>query len=182
MVRKSTNYFYLIPFSIKVQLRAIYHLFIHIFASIFLYHNTEGYDGRMDGETQLFLYYRLFRILSNFSLSNYIELLQLIMKRFNKSVAQHFFPINITTTWNALTYDVVNSRVVNTFKNRLDAHWEDNLQMCSQLHGNTDWFSQSTMQWWSLHGWEQMVKPFGTFQQTNLAKWCLSWASPCCAG
>ena len=44
---------------------------------------------------------------------------------FNTSVAQHFFPINITTTWNALPYDVVNSRTVNTFNNHLDALWED---------------------------------------------------------
>ena len=51
---------------------------------------------------------------------------KLIVKRFNTSVAQHFFPINITTTWNVLPYDVVNSRTVNTFKNSLDAHWEDN--------------------------------------------------------
>ena len=51
---------------------------------------------------------------------------KLIVKRFNISVAHHFFPINITTTWNALPYDAVNSRTVNTFKNHLDAHWEDN--------------------------------------------------------
>ena len=50
---------------------------------------------------------------------------KLIVKRFNTSVAQYFFPINITTTWNALPYDVVN-RTVNRFKNHLDAHWEDN--------------------------------------------------------
>ena len=51
---------------------------------------------------------------------------KIIVKRFNTSVAQHFFHINITTTWNALPYDVVNSKTVNTFKNRLDAHWEGN--------------------------------------------------------
>ena len=51
---------------------------------------------------------------------------KIIVKRFNTSVAQHFFPINITTTWNDLPYDVVNSRTVNTFKYRLDAHWEGN--------------------------------------------------------
>ena len=51
---------------------------------------------------------------------------KLIMKQFNTSVAQHFFPINISITWNALPYDVVYSRTVNTFKNSLDAHWEDN--------------------------------------------------------
>ena len=45
----------------------------------------------------------------------------LIVKRFNTSVAQNFFPINVTTIWN-----VVNSRTVNTFKNHLDEHWEDN--------------------------------------------------------
>ena len=49
-----------------------------------------------------------------------------IVKRFNTSVAQHIFPINITTIWNAIAYDVVNSGTVNTFKNHLDAHWEDN--------------------------------------------------------
>ena len=49
-----------------------------------------------------------------------------IVKRFNTSVAQHFFPTNITTTWNALPYDLVNSGTVNIFNNHLDAHWEDN--------------------------------------------------------
>ena len=53
---------------------------------------------------------------------------KIIVKRFNTSGAQHFFPINITTTRNALPYDVVNYRTVNTIKNLLDAHWEDNLQ------------------------------------------------------
>ena len=51
---------------------------------------------------------------------------KLMVKRVNTSVAQHFPPINITTTWNALLNDVVNSKTVNTFKNHLDAHWEDN--------------------------------------------------------
>ena len=51
---------------------------------------------------------------------------KLIVKRFNTSVAHHFFPINITTTWNVPPHDVVKSWTVNTFKNHLDAHWEDN--------------------------------------------------------
>ena len=51
---------------------------------------------------------------------------KLIVKRFNSTVAQHFFPISIATTSNALPYDVVNSRTVNTFTNCLDADWEDN--------------------------------------------------------
>ena len=51
---------------------------------------------------------------------------KLIVKRFNTSVAQHFFAINISTIWNALPYDVVNRRTVNTFKNLLDAHWDGN--------------------------------------------------------
>ena len=49
-----------------------------------------------------------------------------IVKRFNTSVAQHFFPINITTTCNGPPYDVVNSGTVNKFKNSLDARWEGN--------------------------------------------------------
>ena len=51
---------------------------------------------------------------------------KLLVERFNSSVAQHFLSINITTTWNALHYYVVNSRTVNTFKSRLDAHWQGN--------------------------------------------------------
>ena len=34
---------------------------------------------------------------------------KIIVKRFNTSVAQNFFPINITTTFNDLPYYVVNS-------------------------------------------------------------------------
>ena len=51
---------------------------------------------------------------------------KLIVKRFNTSIAQHFYPVKITTTWNAVPSDIVSSRTVNTFKNRLDQHWELN--------------------------------------------------------
>ena len=51
---------------------------------------------------------------------------KLIVKRFDTSVAQHFFPINIKTTWNALPYDVVNRGTGKTLKNHLDTHCEDN--------------------------------------------------------
>ena len=54
-----------------------------------------------------------------------------IVEKLNSEAIQYisstaFFPINITTTWNALPYGVDNSRTVNTCKNRLDAHWEGN--------------------------------------------------------
>ena len=52
---------------------------------------------------------------------------KLIVKHFNTSVAQHFYPIKITTTWNALPSEVVSSRTVNSFKNSLDKHWAENL-------------------------------------------------------
>ena len=52
---------------------------------------------------------------------------KLIVKYFNTSVAQHFYPIKITTTWNALPNEVVTSRTVNSFKNSLDKHWAENL-------------------------------------------------------
>ena len=51
---------------------------------------------------------------------------KLIVKHFNTSVAQHFYPIKITTTWNALPSEVVSSRTVNSFKNSLDTHWAEN--------------------------------------------------------
>ena len=44
---------------------------------------------------------------------------KLIVEHFNTSVAPHFYPIKITTTWNALPNEVVSSRTVNSFKNSL---------------------------------------------------------------
>ena len=40
-----------------------------------------------------------------------------------------FYPIKITSTWNALPSEVVSSRTVNSFKKRLDKHWVENPQM-----------------------------------------------------
>ena len=51
---------------------------------------------------------------------------KLIVKHFNTSVAQHFYPIKIKTSWNALPNEVVTSRTVNSFKNSLDKHWAEN--------------------------------------------------------
>ena len=60
---------------------------------------------------------------------------KLIVKHFNTSVAQHFYPIKITTTWNALQSEVISSITVNSFKNSLDKHWAENPQM-SELTGS----------------------------------------------
>ena len=51
---------------------------------------------------------------------------KLILKNFNTSVAQHFYPIKIKTTWNGLPNEVVTSRTVNSFKNSLAKHWAEN--------------------------------------------------------
>ena len=60
---------------------------------------------------------------------------KLIIKHFNTSVAQHFHPIKITTTWNALPSEVVSSRTVNSFKNGLDNTGQKIPQM-SELTGS----------------------------------------------
>ena len=51
---------------------------------------------------------------------------KLIVKHFNTSVAQHYYPIKITTTWNVLPSEVVSSRTVISFKKSLDKHWAEN--------------------------------------------------------
>ena len=48
---------------------------------------------------------------------------KLIVKHFNTSVAKHFYPIKIITTWNVLPNEVVSSRTVYSFKNSLVKHW-----------------------------------------------------------
>ena len=60
---------------------------------------------------------------------------KLIVEHFNRSVAQHVYPIKITTTWNALPNEVVTNRTANPFKNSLDKHWAENPQM-SELTGS----------------------------------------------
>ena len=52
---------------------------------------------------------------------------QKLVKHFNTSVAQPFYPIKITTIWNALPNEVVTRRTVNSFKNSMDKHWAENL-------------------------------------------------------
>ena len=42
----------------------------------------------------------------------------IIVKKFNPSVAQHFYPIKITKTYNALQNEVVSNRTLKYFKNR----------------------------------------------------------------
>ena len=51
---------------------------------------------------------------------------KLNVKHFNTSVAQHFYPIKIAPTWNALPNEVATSTTVNSFKNSLDKHWAEN--------------------------------------------------------
>ena len=60
---------------------------------------------------------------------------KLIVKHFNTSVAQHFYPIKIRTTRNALPKEVVTRSTVNSFKNSLDKHSAENPQM-SELTGS----------------------------------------------
>ena len=54
---------------------------------------------------------------------------KLIVKHFNTSVAQHFYPIKITSTWNAIHSEVVSSRTVNSFKNSFEEHWAGHRKM-----------------------------------------------------
>ena len=51
---------------------------------------------------------------------------KLIVKHYNTSVAHHFYPNKTTTTWNDQPNEVLSSRTVNSFKNSLDKHWEEN--------------------------------------------------------
>ena len=60
---------------------------------------------------------------------------KLTVKHFNTSVAQHFYPIKITTTWNGLPNEVVTSRTVNSFKNSLENTGQKISQM-SELTGS----------------------------------------------
>ena len=65
---------------------------------------------------------------------------KLIVKHFNTSVAQHFYPIKITT-WNALQNEVVSRRTVNSFKHghRTVITWQNGSHMdTSTEHDQTE--------------------------------------------
>ena len=51
---------------------------------------------------------------------------KLIVKHFNTSIAQHYYQIKMTKTWIPPPYDAVSSGTVDSFKNNLNNHWEEN--------------------------------------------------------
>ena len=51
--------------------------------------------------------------------------MRLYLQRSTKPVRQNSFGIRIVIIWNDLSENVVNSSKVNTFKDRLDKHWEN---------------------------------------------------------
>ena len=81
---------------------------------------------------QLIEVFKILKGFSNVDYRNLFELdhrgntrqhgLKLVNKRFNTSIAQNYFTFKITQIWNRLPTHVVDSRSVNMFKNRLDAH------------------------------------------------------------
>ena len=88
---------------------------------------------RLRGQLEVFKYLNEFttasaRVLFDYDLKDRTRnnRAKLIVKHFNISVAQHFYPIKITLTWNALPSEVVSSRTVNSVKNTLDKHWAEN--------------------------------------------------------
>ena len=50
---------------------------------------------------------------------------KIYLQRGKKDLRQKAFGLPIVTTWNNLPEEVVNSTSVNTFKRRLDKHWEN---------------------------------------------------------
>ena len=82
---------------------------------------------------EVFKYQNLFttasaRLLFDYDLNDRARnnVAKLIVKHFSTSVAQHFYPIKRTTTWNALPNGVVTGRTVTSFKNSLGKHWAEN--------------------------------------------------------
>ena len=51
--------------------------------------------------------------------------MRLYLQRSTKPVRQNSFGIRIVIIWNDLSENVVNLSKVNTFKDRLDKHWEN---------------------------------------------------------
>ena len=46
-------------------------------------------------------------------------------QQFKKRLRSNFFTNRINSTWNSLPEAVIPASTVNTFKNRLDAHWKN---------------------------------------------------------
>ena len=78
---------------------------------------------------------------------------KLIVKHFNTLVAQHFYPIEIATTWNALPSDVVGSRTMNFFNNSLEKHWAEIPRM-SKLTGDNATMQVCTNSRWKEFCWK----------------------------
>ena len=53
---------------------------------------------------------------------------KLFKKQLNKglNIRKYFFSQRVVNTWNALPWDVVNSKTTNQFKTKIDHHWKEN--------------------------------------------------------
>ncbi len=49
---------------------------------------------------------------------------KLFKQRFETNTRGHFFSNRVIDLWNSLPHDVVTAPDVDSFKNRLDSHWE----------------------------------------------------------
>ena len=53
--------------------------------------------------------------------------LKLFKPRCRTNIRQNFFTVRVIEDWNSLPEEVIEAKNVNTFKNRLDAWWENQL-------------------------------------------------------
>ena len=67
---------------------------------------------------------KLFTKIPEHSSTRKANTLNLLKKRTNNTPFQKFFTNRIINTWNALPNDVVNAINVNSFKNKIDAHFK----------------------------------------------------------
>ena len=83
---------------------------------------------RMRGD--LIEMFKIIKGFDNINAEDYITFDRSITgKRFTSNEAKHFFFNRIVNVWNSLPANVVDSKTINTFKNRLDKYLEANPQL-----------------------------------------------------
>jgi hypothetical protein len=64
-------------------------------------------------------------LLNLFEFNTNTHRLKLKIQKFKASVRSHFLPNGVFSEWNGLSEEIVNTSNPNIFKNKLDAHFDD---------------------------------------------------------
>ena len=106
---------------------------------------------------------------------------KLLVKRCRYELRKNFFSNRIVNMWNSLPDYVIMTDTINTFKNRLDAHWKQifSISLLCNLHRNRrlmHWILLQCFHWWASTSkleYSEYYRCLVVWSGFSMEIWCL---------